>query len=384
MLLVKMKTIHYICQYNNYSSNRELFVFPSSVTKIDYIKGALKEAGYKIVLFSVAEGTTSNCNFIRSSRMQIDGQESQIYINTFGRSKLVYKIISRLWMFLQLLYYLLFKVKSGDAILVYHSLVIWPIISIFRFLSNKPFYFEIEESFAAAYSQSRDKIEVECRYWHNASGYICVNDIIAEKSRLKGRVVVCYGDYKAKNISVKVPPKDKVHILYAGFIEKEGTDAFIAAETALYLNCNYCVNILGYGDNANIALLKKRIEEVNLQLGYDGAVYHGCLNGRDYIDFMKNCHIGLTTRVLSDSFSDYTFPSKTLVYLCNNLIPVCSPISCIKKSEISDYVYFCDDVTPQSVAKVILMISFTKKIDYSDMLNDLDRNFVIKLKELFL
>lgn len=378
-----MKIIHYICQYNNHRSNRDLLVFPSSLTKIDYVKGALKEANYKIVLFSVAEGNISNCKFINSTQVQIDSQESHIYINTFGRSKLIFKVVSRLLMFLQLLYYLFFKVKKGETVLFYHSMVIVPIVSFFRLLSNKSIYFEVEESFAAAYGQSQYKIDKECRYWHNASGYICVNDIIAEKSKLKKNVAVCYGDYKTKVIPVKAPPKDKIQILYAGVIEKEGTDAFIAAETAAYLNREYCVNILGYGEDANIFLLKKRIEEVNSQLGYEGVVYHGCLHGRAYIDFMYNCHIGLTTRVLLDSLSDYTFPSKTLVYLCNNLIPVCSPISCIKKSAIRDYIYFCDDITPKSVAQTILTIDLTRNVDYTNILSELDKNFVLKLKEVF-
>lgn len=378
-----MKIIHYICTYTNNNLNRDLLTFPSAITKIEYIKGALKEASYKVVLFSIAEGQVHNNKFIKADHFKIDEQEEQIYINTFGRRNLIIKSISRLWMLMQLLFYLLFKVKKNEDILIYHSVAIMSIISIVRVLTTKSIYFEIEESFAAAYGESQSRITAECKYWQNVSGYICVNDIIAEKCQLKGKVAVCYGEYNSKVNSNNEKEKNKIQILYAGVIEKEGTDAFIAVETALYLRQDYFVNILGYGEDSNIHLLLKRIKEVNSLLGYNGVNYFGCLSGDEYITFLQKCHIGLTTRVLNDSLSDYTFPSKTLVYLCNNLIPVCSPISCIKKSEISEYVSFCEEITPQSVAKTILAIDHNKTIDYSDIINQLNKKFVIKLKNLF-
>ena len=53
-----------------------------------------------------------------------------------------------------------------------------------------------------------------------------------------------------------------------------------------------------------------RIEEVNRQMGFKIVSYDGCLSGNEYATFLAKCDIGICTRFLDDSMSNYTFPSK--------------------------------------------------------------------------
>jgi len=176
---------------------------------------------------------------------------------------------------------------------------------------------------------------------------------------------------------------NKLHIVYAGVIGEEGTDAFIAAETIRFLPEEYHIHILGYGLKQNITSIKQHITRINRNLGYQAVSYDGCLGGDSYYEFLAKCSIGLCTRVLEDSLSDYTFPSKVMVYLGNNLIPICSPISSVVNSSISDYVVFAKAVTPESIAESILSVTDFKKNSIEIKLMELDTNFTKELTRLF-
>ena len=43
--------------------------------------------------------------------------------------------------------------------------------------------------------------------------------------------------------------------------------------------------------------------------------------------------------------------------MSNGLLPVSSPLTCIKKSKVSEYVVFSEEVTPESIAKAVKSIN---------------------------
>ena len=72
-----------------------------------------------------------------------------------------------------------------------------------------------------------------------------------------------------------------------------------------------------------------------------------------------------------------------MAYLSYGLIPVCTPISCVQQSKISDLVLFSEEVTSGSIASVIQNTDFSLASLYRDRLNMLDLEFVKSLRELF-
>ena len=81
--------------------------------------------------------------------------------------------------------------------------------------------------------------------------------------------------------------------------------------------------------------------------------------------------------------SNYTFPSKVLAYMSNGLLPVSSPLTCIKNSKVSEYVVFSEEVTPESFAKAGKSIN-TEFFKYDNsILTKLDQDFIFELKHLF-
>lgn len=379
-----MNKIHYICHYHDVSGERNLVTQPSGITKINYIKSSLKIAGFYVSVFSVAEATTTKRVFYNAITKKIDCNEKLTYIHSFGRTNIFLKIFSRLLMQIQLLFYLFFRVRSADKVLVYHSLTLKTPIKIACLLTKIKLFIEVEELYHAVSKSSEKKIRKEIKYLQNAHGYILVNDLIAEKCGFLNKpIAICYGDYRMTSIKKGSFSDKNIHLVYAGGIDQPDSDVYLALATMPCLPSNYRLHILGYGLSENIILMKQKIDGLNASLGNEFITYHGCLSGNEYFSFLSKCDIGLCTRVLIDKYSDYTFPSKVLVYLGNNLIPICSPISSVSNSQISNYVFFHKDFTPQSVADTVLSIQKKYNIVHGSILNLLDERFVKSLTKLF-
>lgn len=380
--------VHYICYYNTLNSNRKILVQPSAITKIDYIKSVLKGIGCDVILYSLAEGDSAGkWSFYRQKKVTIDDSEEVLFISTWIRSNLFLKFFSRIWMWIQLLYYLLFRVHENDCVILYHSLAIKPVIVFLKkWLGVKrELIVEVEEIFSAVYKYDSKKIQKEIEYIQAISSKnIVVNELMMDKCGLHNDFAVCYGSYniaaRKKNQVLKTDD-NKIHVVYAGVIGQKGTDAFLAVKIADALPQNYRIHILGYGTDVNIENLKRDIEIVNSKHKNVAVSYDGCLLGDDYIEFLQGCQLGLCTRTLEDEYSDYTFPSKVLVYLGNNVLPVCTPIRCIQHSQISKSVVFSNDASVDSIVNSILSIS-SFSVDNTNVLKKLHSKFADEMSKM--
>lgn len=377
-----MKHIHYIGFYSKPDNPQNFRSFPSVNTKMDYIISALKNADFKLTLFALGK-TISKNKFYNSKSFEIDEKEKIKYVSTFGNAFPGLKFLSRLWLLLQLLNYLLFVVEKNGCVLFYHTHATMSIIKIARVFKKFNLILEVEEIFQAAWRGSDEKIQKEIKYIQIADAYIVVNDIMAQKCNLEKKPsAVCYGDYRVKGSSIILPiNEENINLVYAGVLGGLNSDVFLAIETLLYLPKQYKLHVLGYGSAQDILDVNNKISEVNKIIGKEQIKFHGKLLGKEYLDFLATCQVGLSTRVLEDNYSDYTFPSKVLVYLGNNLATVSSSINCIMKSKVADLIYFCDSPQPESVAKAILSIDLKKlqELNQIDTLKKLDKDFTAQI-----
>lgn len=374
--------VHYIGQYSENIDFRNLRVFPSAITKINYLVSCLLRSGYEVIVFSPAETKNTFFCHYRSITSQIENNFFVKYIDTFGGPNLLLKSLSRIWTYIQMVYYLLYSVKKNEIVLVYHTWIYrWP-IRIVKLFKKINLYYEVEEIFHAAWKKSPRSIKNEISFLKGANGYIVVNDLMKDKLFTNKPIVVCYGSYKSTYIEKDIANSECIQIVYAGSIEGVQSDVFLAINIISYLPNNYCLNILGYGTQEHISKMEEEIVTKNNSLGRTAIRYYGCMSGLEYYSFLAKSNIGLCTRLLENIYSDYTFPSKILVYLGNNLIPVCTPISSLMKSSINNYLVFSDDNNPESLAKAILSIDSTIKVDFGKVINMLDNNFCLELATL--
>jgi hypothetical protein len=289
---------------------------------------------------------------------------------------------------LQLILFIALKLNKDDIILVYHSLVlVWP-INLINFFLDRKIYFEVEEIFSAVKLKNDKKIAYEINYLKNARGYIFVNDYFPTISQFKDKPFsVCYGDYKVNKVYNRSykdrVSNNKLNLLYAGSIGGLGSDVYLAIESVRLLK-NYKLSILGFGNQSDIKALELYIKKTNEENVSNEIKYYGCLTGQEYLDFISKCDIGLCPRILDNSYSKYTFPSKILVYLSNGLVPVSTPLYPVIKSEIKDSISISQDYSPESFSKSIL--NSTRFANISNnlfVLNSQNKSFVSSLNSLF-
>lgn len=382
-----MNHIYYIGFYSKNTNPNDFLVFPATNTKMDYIISAIKSADYRVTIFALGECKVKKIKFYKKKTEIIDDFEKIIYVSTFGSSSIIIKFFSRLWLLIQLFFFLSFKVKKGSKVLYYHTYATIIAVRLSKLFNNYKLIFEVEEIFQAAWRGTNEKIKEEINYLQKGDAFILVNDIMASKCGFENKpFAVCYGDYRITKINKQANYKinNPINIVYAGVLGGENSDVYLSIRAVELLPKNYKLHILGYGSQNHVNNMINIVNQINKKVGYSKISYHGKLSGKEYFDFLADCQIGLSTRVLEDKYSDYTFPSKVLVYIGNNLTTVSSQISCIMKSKVRDSIWFYKSSTPESVAEVIIDIG-TDNLNKSNqnILLELDYDFVTSIKYIF-
>ena len=358
-----MGKIYYIGYYTKSYNPNQFASNPSGSNKMGYIISVLKESGRKVDVISLGESK----NFNLSKKIKIDDLESVSFISTVGKKNKILSIFARIWLYFQLFVFLVFKTNKIDIVIIYHTFTIMNIVKISRFFKKYKLVYEIEEIYKAAWKASSKEIDKEIRSLNIADAYLFVNDLMYHKFNFKSDLfAVCYGEYNIKSNLKNNVKKNPIIMVYAGAIDGIDSDVYLAIDTVNYLPDNYRLNILGYGSNENIKTLQDYVKSINLNFDNTKVFYDGVMSGGEYIDYLSKCDIGLSTRVLEDYYADFTFPSKVLVYLTNNLYTVSSKISCIVKSKVASSIYFYNESTPESVAEAIKSIDFERSSYNSD------------------
>lgn len=373
-----MRKIYYVGYYSGLENPNNFHEFPSSNSKMDYIISVIRRLNFNLTIFSLGFPKKKSRLFKKKKTISLDQKTHFVFVSTISLSLSFLSFISKIWLYFQVIYLLLFRIKKGDVVLVYHSFLLNKVVNFCRMFSKFKLIYEVEEIYQAAWQNSNEKIEGEIKSLKNADGYILVNDIMLEKFQLDNKPsVVCYGSYLQNKSNERIVDNKVINLVYAGFIGGLGSDVMLALDTIDLLPDGYFLNVLGYGDMVNIKTMNSKIEKINDLKGKEKVKYFGCLTGDEYDLFLSKCQIGLSTRVLIDEYSDYTFPSKVLVYLCNNLIPVSSKINCISKSKIKESVVFYESNNPESVANSIINIDIDNYLEKNNnLVKLLDKEFL--------
>ena len=382
MVIGMKKKINYICFFSEPEDKDILVSYPSVWSKIDYIKNVLIELGYTVDIISAAP--IGKCGFYKGHTIQISAQERHKYFTSFKLGKgIVYKL-NIIYVYMQLMLYLLLKPKD-EYILVYHSLFYYRPIAFLNKIFKRKFILEIEDAYSSLGTSAKKYSEREWKYFSLASAYLTVNDIIADELHNDKDKIISYGRYEMPKLHEMKKHDERIRLIYAGVIEQERKGAFLAVEAMNYLCDEYELYICGFGSEENIELLQKQIEQINNKLKRNAVVYLGYKSGEEYERILQDCDIALSTHVYDDnnmSSADHTFPSKLLVYLGNGLRIVAQRLQVLERSQISDLIYFYEHPTAHEVAKTIMKINFNESYDGRNRIKELDDDFKRNLKSL--
>lgn len=375
------KEIKYIGFYDLPDSVPKRAFALAATNKMDYISDAINKAGFKVHLVSPSWfiDSSSKVKFHSNSLKQLSENKKLTLVPSIGTSTKALrniKIIGSLfWLFL----WLVANIKRNEKIIVYHSP--WLVLPVLWAKKIKGFdlILEVEEIYSDVSSLHPYFDKLEQKIFKAADSFLFSTDLLQDKINTKKNFIVIYGNYQTFETLESPFIDGKIHLVYAGIIDSHKAGAFNAIESALYLNENYVMHIIGFGE---VELLKSRIEEINktskCKVIFDGAKY-----GHEYIKYCQQCHIGLSTQKMDGAYLDTSFPSKILSYLGMGLRVVSCYVACVAKSEIGDQVFYYKEDTPHAIAQSILNIDMSLVNNSKLKVQLLDEKFVSNLKNIF-
>lgn len=376
------KTVYYVCFYSEANFANKIISYPSVWSKIEYIANTIKKCGYQVQLVIP---TLPINGWFSGRNIYIDENEKHKYFNSFRNKHL--KVINKInggMQYIKILVYLLLHVKKFDKVVIYHSMFHIPWAVVYKHIFRKRYILEIEDIYSAL---SNEGIKFEKREWNfleTAAGYLCVNTLISKQIQNISPKIISHGSYL-------VPPEintnshKPIRLVYAGVIEQVRNGAFLAARTIKYLPANYELWIMGFGTEKDIGDLHGLIMEINQQKGAEKVRFLGYLSGQPYTEALQQCDIALSTHMYDSTnmkSADYTFPSKLLVYMANNLQVVAQNLQCLRTSQISDCITFYEEAKPEEVAKAVQLVGSGKQSSGRNKIKQLDEQFYSELCEL--
>lgn len=363
--------IHYVNYFKHrFITNRASS--PAAQAKIAYVFSALKRTGKPTIIVSACPAQRG------SGRLKKQIIDDVLYLPSIGLKSRINFIANRQYMRFRLFMYLMTRVKKEDTIVVYHSLYYMRVVGIARKLRGFKFIIEVNEIYSDVNSNKQTKPN-ETAYFRLADAFILSTQLLNERVNKFARpYAINHGSYLPEKRLTPKLSDGKVHCVYAGTFDLIKGGALAAVEAAGFLNEEYHLHIIGFGNPEQIEEIKEAIHSVSLKTKC-AITYDGMKEGDDYLRFIQSCDIGLSTQNPDAAFNSSSFPSKVLSYLSNGLKVVSIRIPAIELSAVGEYLFFYDTQEPESIAQAIQDAATTESEDTQLLLKKLDEEFCEKI-----
>lgn len=377
-----MEKVYYIGYYSDLNGVQNRKTAPAADTKMNYIIESLKKIGYDVEVISFCEENSRDKIIKKYDEYEINIKNNKVhFFKTYASKYRIIRVIGRYFTWISQKKYIQKNCINKECkIIIYHSL---GLLKVLKFLNrkNKKYILEMEEIYADVINNNKIR-QKEIKLAKMASGYLFPTNLLdKEINTEKKPSVIIHGTYKVEKIINKKifdEEEKKIHCVYAGTFDprKGGCTAVAATE---YLPSNYHIHILGFGSNEEVKKIKEFIKETDKK-SKAKVTYDGLLEGEEYINFIQNCQIGLSTQNPDALFNATSFPSKILSYMANGLRVVSIRIRAVEKSDIGNYIYYYDEQTPQNIANAIKNVNFDDNYDSRKLISKLDEKFLKDIK----
>ena len=361
----------------------------SAKNKMDYIISSLEKLKRNVEVISPS--WSGNSDGIYAERNIVFRKKSRLIIpRTFGAKSKFKRIWRILNSWIWLIGYMIKNVEKKETIIVYHSLMLIVPIVIIKKIKKINLILEVEEIYTDVLEVNRFFKYLEKKFINQADSYILSNDFLEKKIINKDKSkIVLYGIYE-NSINIDLNGleedvernfnKDKINLVYSGVIDAN-KGAFKSVQIGEFLSELYHIHIIGFGSEENILKLKKYILEVNKNTKCK-ITYDGIFIGDDYKSFLRKCDIGLCTQDKNASYSETSFPSKIMSYICNGLKVVSVKLNSIVKSKIVNEINLYEDEDPKKIAELIKKIQLNGKKEKNKFIEELDNEFKYLLNKM--
>lgn len=360
-----------LMHYDFLDSTEERTCHLAAFTKAEYIFYCLSCLGIGIDLLS-ASGTKGKKS-VKGHKCNVSDNFSVEFLPSLGRKGGIFNKISVLCLELCLILKLLCFVKKNDVLWVYHSLALIRPLKLIKQIKKFKLILEVEEVYGDVIDSLKAK-KLEEEFFCLADAFIFPSQKLNELiNRSHKPFAISHGTYKCQDNKEKDMGDNKIHIVYAGTLDKR-MGSLLVVDAAKYLPDNYFVHILGGGTESEISDVKKRINDLKENVSC-GLSYEGILKGEAYTDFLNKCHIGICPHNPDASFNDTSFPSKILSYMSNGLRVVSVNIPVIEESSVGEYMYYYKSQTGKDLAYTIQNVDLESAYDGRAIVRKLHNNF---------
>lgn len=374
-----MKKIFYMAYYNSTNSSERRNAVLSSVNKMNYICEAIENNGYNTEIVS-ASGATEK-KFCKSKKVKLTDKTTLKLFSSLPRLNRIVSVIDRVILKTKLFLYMIKNTNKDSIVMVYHSLGYMSLVKRLKKLKGFKLIIEAEEIYGDVIGDEKTS-QKEYEFFKIADAFILPTEFLSEKVNTEKKPeVIIYGTYHIEKELPKLFSDGKIHCVYAGTLDPRKGGAIASAESALFLNENYHIHILGFGNEKEKAEMLNTIDSISKK-SKAKITYDGLLSGEEYIKFIQSCDIGLSTQNPNGKYNDTSFPSKILSYMANGLRVVSVRIPVVEESGIGKCVYYYDEQTPENIAKAIKSIDFSEEYDSRKAIGMLDKDFICDLKKM--
>lgn len=373
-----MKKIFYMAYYNSTNSSEKRNAVLSSVNKMNYICEALENNGYNTEIVS-ASGATEK-KFCKSKKVKLTDKTTLKLFSSLPRLNRIVSAIDRVILKTKLFLYMIKNTNKDSIVMVYHSLGYMSLVKRLKKLKGFKLIIEAEEIYGDVIGDEKTS-QKEYDFFKIADGFIFPTELLSEKVNTEKKPeAIIYGTYHIEKELPKIFSDGKIHCVYAGTLDPRKGGA-AAVESALFLNGDYHIHILGFGNEKEKAEMLNIIDDISKKTEAK-ITYDGLLSGDEFTSFIQSCDIGFSTQSPDAAFNSTSFPSKILTYMVNGLRVVSIRIPAIEKSKVGKFMNFYDEQTPVNIAKAIKSIDFSEEYDSRKAIGVLDKDFVCDLKTM--
>lgn len=367
----------YIGYYDTESNRRT--ASPAAVDKMTYIAEVLSRLTGSVEILSCS--TYSSIPDSAHSE-NIKGNVYVKYIRTRGKHKFkIGKLYDLIYDKFSVFFLLMKNIRRGETIIVYHSLLYMRLIRFIKMIKKLKVVLEVEEIYNDVGGLKKDTRDQELKFIQLGDAYLFPTEIMnRELNKYGKRAVIVHGAYNMKQSDKTKFCDGKIHVVYAGTFEKKKGGAQIAINSSPYLPKEYKLHILGFGSEEEVKDVKQRIKEAQTKSKCE-IVYEGKKTGKDYIDFISQCDLGLSSQNPEGVYNNTSFPSKILSYMCNGLKVVSVRIPVVETSDVKNGIWFYETSNPEKLAEAILEAGKIE-FDPKKMIEELNTKFEKNLKEL--
>lgn len=371
-----MKKIFYLGYYNLPDSGTNFVL--AAVNKMNYICEAVEKAGYSTEIVS-ASGAVEK-KFCKSKKVKLTDKTTLKLFSSLPRLNRIVSVIDRVILKTKLFLYMIKNTNKDSIVMAYHSLGYMSLVKRLKKLKGFKLIIEAEEIYGDVIGDEKTS-QKEYDFFKIADGFIFPTELLSEKVNTEKKPeVIIYGTYHIEKEMPKLFSDGKIHCVYAGTLDPRKGGA-AAVEAALFLNGDYHIHVLGFGNEKEKAEMLNIIDDISKKTEAK-ITYDGLLSGDEFTSFIQSCDIGFSTQSPDAAFNSTSFPSKILTYMVNGLRVVSIRIPAIEKSAVGKFMYYYDEQTPENIAKAIKSIDFSEEYDSRKAIGILDKAFICDLKTM--